>query len=173
MLRGGARRGPEGAAWRGGGLRAPRGAGTSLDTGGRPTPCARPPPSLAVPPACHLPTEPPEAPLSAPCLLGPPAQPAARDHQARGAGAQHPMPICPWPCGRSLCPSQASPHPHGHLAFCSRFFFFFLRSHKEGAQHGGWLSGFCCVCLFVGFNLMICKVMVLFIFILIYIPAPI
>lgn len=47
------------------------GAGTNLDTGGRPTPCDARLPAWGSLPACHVPLEPPEAPLLAPCLLGP------------------------------------------------------------------------------------------------------
>lgn len=88
-------------------------------------------------------------------LQGLPARPQPGGGQ--GPPPRHPR-RPPSPPGRRL-PAPAPQAPSaGHLTFCSHF----AELHKERTRHGGWFFGF----LFsVGlFNLMICKVMSLFLF---------
>lgn len=156
MLRG-ARRGPGGAAWRGGlegrpggaeGSRAPRGAGTSLDTGGRPTPCARPPPSLAVPARMSPPHGaprgtplgplPPRAPGTASC-------PRPPGPGGRGPAPHAHMPMALWP---QPLPLPGLPPPPRAPRFLFSFFLLFFFTVAQGGR-SAWGVALRVLCLFV------------------------
>lgn len=100
-------------------------------------------------------------PSLSPASGGPPGTTRCQRPGAERAGGQRPR--CPSSSSclflaPSPCPSPG-PHLHGHLIFCSRF----AGCTRRELSTGGWFFGFCFLFVYL-FNLMICKVMFLFLF---------